>query len=264
MADELDNELLALADDQESGEASGSGTPNSLGSGAMSQSDSESDAGAVDDDDGELYPLEGKYTSEADKATILGMSEIQREQVLAERAQEVEKRTQDLRLRRLFQEREREEAADKKKRKAGIADLDDGQRKSSRQKVKSSDTLEAYKKQREERGRQRKRAIDRKNKERRSSSASDHSPTRDDSDVDAEGESEVEWAQDTKAQSSKSEPPPDLKDYNRVRVGRSNFAKVCFYPGFSDAITGCFCRVSIGPNMETGQNVYRMAQIKGW
>ncbi len=241
----------------------------------MSESESDTSPGEAGVD-GPVFPLENKYYSEADKAEIMSMSEIQREEILAERAQILERNLQDLHLRRLLQAREREEAkaAGQKKRKAGTADLDENQRKSSRQKTtlggrkvgERSGPLEEYKRQREQRGieiEQRKRD-DSNARERKGRSSQDDGY----SEADAEGESEVEWDDKPRIGRPPSASPPtrdqlpaDLRDFNRARLGRSNFAKVCFYPGFEKAITGCFVRVSVGPDKTTGQNVYRMAQV---
>ncbi|KAJ9619927.1 RNA polymerase-associated protein rtf1 [Taxawa tesnikishii (nom. ined.)] len=193
------------------------------------------------DDDAPLYPIEGKFTSESDRSRIMAMTEIEREEILAERAAEMEKQQQDRQLKRLLQSRKRDEArnADKKKRKAGAADLDDGDRKTSRQR------------QRELKGAQRAGFEDRRGRDDRD----DRSPSREEafSDRDAEGESEVEWDEAPRVSSVfKDEPPADLKDFQRVCIGRQNFAVVCFYPTFEEAIKGCFVRVNIGPNRETG------------
>lgn len=229
----------------------------------MDESDSDTSPGDIDDD-APLYPIEGKFTSESDRSRIMAMTEIEREEILAERAAEMEKQQQDRQLKRLLQSRKRDEArnADKKKRKAGAADLDDGDRKTSRQKVKTSAPLEAYKRQRELKGAQRAGFEDRRGRDDRD----DRSPSREEafSDRDAEGESEVEWDEAPRVSSVfKDEPPADLKDFQRVCIGRQNFAVVCFYPTFEEAIKGCFVRVNIGPNRETGQNTYRLCQIKG-
>ena len=96
----------------------------------------------------------------------------------------------------------------------------------------------------------------RENKDHRSPSAV--------SDRDADGESEVEWAEPSSdGRRDRDDPPADLKDFERCRVGRSNFAKVCYYPNVEQTMKGCFCRVSIGVNRDSGQNLYRMTQIKG-
>lgn len=84
----------------------------------------------------------------------------------------------------------------KSKRKASVADLEEGQRKSSRQKTtlggrkvgEASEAIEAYKRQREKKGR-------RDELRRRDMAAGEAAPVKDEapSDKDAEGESEVEW-----------------------------------------------------------------------
>lgn len=256
--------------DVEDGELSAAESHHSLQSASMSESESDSDASPPADDESPIFPYEKLYYSAKDKEEIMAMPEIQREQILSERAQEVDRHNQDLALRRLLASREREEArrAKKNKRKASMAGLEDGQRKSSRQKTtlggrkvgEASGAIEAYKRQREQKGRRDERRL-------RDSKTKDQRPLSKDggvSDVDAEGESEVEW--DDRAERSpsipKDDPPAELRDIRRARVGRSNFAQVCFYPGFDDAISGCFVRVNIGPNRETGRNEYRLCQIK--
>lgn len=240
----------------------------------MSESESDSSPTGHTDADGPMFPLENKFYSEKDKAEILALSEIQRESILAERAQLHERKLQDLHLRRLLQAREHADAktSERKKRKAGTADLEEGQRKSSRQKTtlggrkvgETSEAIKAYKRQLEQKGvrdEQRKRAAEERNDRKRRGSVED-----DYSDADADGESEVEWDEPKpKAvqQTIRDDQPAELIDFERVRVGRDNFAKVCFYPGFDDAIKNCYVRISIGPDKATGQDVYRLAQIKG-
>jgi len=238
----------------------------------MDESDSESDAPAVFNDDGDRYPLEGKFKHSSDKAEIMAMPEIDREQVLAERAAEVERDRQNRALRQLLNAREAEQKTKDKKRKAATADLDENQRKTSRQRTKlgggkvgeASTGIDSLKRARAEKNdRQRRRDEDKeRNKDRRSNAHEDYS------DADADGDSEVDWDDGKKNKKSASPDyrgaePASLHDIERVRVGRSRFAMVCFYPGFDEAITGCFVRISIGVDKETGQNIYRMAIIKG-
>lgn len=259
-------------DSEEEGEASsGHSSPRSLQSAPMNESDSDSDApGLYDDDD--RYPLEGRFVNAADKAEIMAMPEIKREELLAERAHEVERDRQNRALRQILNAREAEGKKQEKKRKAATADLDENQRKTSRQRTKlgggkvgeSSTGIDSLKRARAEKSdRQRRRDEDKeRNKDKRAH--------RDDYlDEDADGESDVDW-DDGKAKKKSASPdyrdaePAALHDIERVRVGRSRFAMVCFYPGFEEAITGCFVRINIGVDKETGQNIYRMAVIKGF
>lgn len=240
----------------------------------MDQSDSESDAdAALYDDDGDRYPLEGQFRNSVDKAEIMAMPEIKREELLADRAQEVERDRQNRALRQLLNAREADAKKQDKKRKAGAADLEENQRKTSRQRTKlgggkvgeASTGIDSLKRARAEKNdRQRRRDEDKeRNKDRRTARDDEYS------DADADGDSEVEW-DDPKAKNKKSKSPDyrdaepaGLHDIERVRVGRSRFAMVCFYPGFDEAIMGCFVRISVGIDKESGQNIYRMALIKG-
>jgi RNA polymerase-associated protein RTF1 len=231
------------------------GSPVSDNSRDLGQSDSEGDAqGEVSDDEAPLYPFEGQFQSATDKAHILGLPEIEREEILADRASHVTRRQQDLQLKRALAAT-REKARSHNKRKAND-DLDDGMRKSSKAKTEKRSALDDYKRAREQREAGKTRVDSRRDpRDDRSASYA--------SDRDADGESdEVEWAEPS-SEYKRDEPPADIRDFNRAHVGRSNFAKVCFYPNFENAVKGCFARVSVGPDRQTGQNVYRMAQIKG-
>ncbi|KMU86965.1 hypothetical protein CIHG_04905 [Coccidioides immitis H538.4] len=248
-----------------------SSTPRSrksLNSASMSESESE---GSPPDEDnqGPIFSYEKLFYSAKDKEEIMAMPEIQREELLSERAQLVDRHNQDIALRRLLAMREREEAkvAEKRKRKASDAE---GQRKSARQKTtlggrkvgETSDAIEAYKRQREQKGKrdeQRRRDASSRKKDGRSRSLEG-------SDVDAHGESEVEWDEGAARRSTsptKDDPPAEFRDFERARVSRSNFAQYCFYPNFEKLITGCYTRINVGPHPDTGELVYRLCLITG-
>ncbi|KAL8645063.1 MAG: hypothetical protein Q9210_006919 [Variospora velana] len=263
----------AKREDSEEGEASSTpASTDSLQSAPMSES--ESDTSPATGEAGTDFPIEGKFKSEKDRSEIMALSEIQRESILAERAQQREREVQNEHLRRLVASKKKEaEAADSKKRKADTADLEERQRKSSRQKTalggrkagETSGAIEAYKRQREEKGlrdEQRKRdGQERRDRKARGSLEEIYS------DADADGESEVDWSEvrqhvdDTRR---RDEQPADQRDFERVRIGRDNFAKVCFYPGFENAIKDCYVRVNIGQNHSTREPIYRMAKITGF
>lgn len=236
-------------------------------------SESDSDSSPAIDEVGTNFPIEGKFKSEKDRAEIMALSEIQRESILADRAQQRERELQNEHLRRLVASKKKEaEAAESRKRKADTADLEDRQRKSSRQKTalggrkagETSGAIEEYKRQREEKGlrdEQRKRdGQERRDREARGSVEDPYS------DVDADGESDVQW-DDAKDRADEArrrdEAPADRVDFERVRIGRDNFGKVCFWPGFEDAITNCYVRINIGAHPATNEMIYRMARIIG-
>ncbi|EXV04429.1 Plus-3 domain protein [Metarhizium robertsii] len=245
-------------DSEEEGEASSApSSPNSLESAPMDESDSDAEpaprVGGTDEDD--KYPVDGKFTSEAERAEIMAMREVDRERILAERMDEVERQRQRRRLRQMIEETERRNV--KKKRSADTAELEEGQRKASRQRTgkgneSAMDTL------------RRARAEKAKRKEDKTRGR-DYSPARRDSD---EGESGDDFSRARSRTPEKEEekeaPPAELKDFERVRLGRNEFAQVCFTPGFESAIAGCYIRIALGPHPETGVEQYRMAVIKGF
>lgn len=240
----------------------------------MDESDSEAGSpaagasnGAMFDDE-DKYPHEGMFESAQEKEEIMGMREVERESILAERAQEIERQRQNRLLRQLVS------AADNKKRKANDAELEETQRKTSRQRTKvggskvgeTSAGIESLKRARAEKSdRQRRLAEDRERNKLKSITVAHDSPGH-----DGDGDSDVEWGESRRRMSKsrtpeiKEIPLADLRDIERVRLGRSRFAQICFFPGFESAIVGCFTRISIGPDPRAGDGVnqYRMAVIK--
>lgn len=246
----------------------------------MDESDSDSDAAAAprkgrgaasgdnddDDDDENKYPVDGLFMSLDEKEEIMNMREVEREQILAERAQEKDRIHQNKLLRQLVSNDEQ-----RKKRSASTADLDEGQRKTSRVRTKvggtkvgeTSSAMDTLKNRRAEKSeRNRRREEDRERRKDRSSPIGG----RDGEDGDGD-ESDVEWAKITRKSRSpeaKASQTVELRDVERVRLSRTRFGQVCFYPGFNSAIAGTFVRISIGPDPETREPVYRMAMVKGF
>jgi len=226
-------------------------SPNSLGSGDMDESDSDRDDDLPTRDADVPYPLEGKYVDARDKQRILAMSQLEREEILGQRAEEMSKANfhADL-LRRA--------AMNSRKRKADSEEPEDSQRKSSRQvKPKTNDRLEAYKRDREQKGQQRQRVDDGRNGRRRSSSADRDAG----SDLDAEGDEDVDWDEGRKSV-VRDEQPAELGHFESLRVGRGTFSKYCFWPGFEEAMTGTYGRVGIGQDSQR-RTLYKMAYVKG-
>jgi RNA polymerase-associated protein RTF1 len=213
--------LTVLSASADSFSSSVPGSPRSLGSGAMDESDSDAS------DDEHLTGLE-------------------REQRLAELAEQENDRRKMAQLKNLMNERDRRAEAHKSgKRKASSVDpeeAEDESRTAPRRRSKKDDASQGV------RGRLAKRRDAKKpSQSRRSSASSRH---------DADGESDYEVP-------VKTDPPAELHEYQRVRIGRTNFADVCFYPGFENYLIGCFARVCFSLDSVTGENQYRMTQIKG-
>ncbi len=200
----------------------------------------------------------------------MSMSEVQREEILAERALQLERKLQSQHLRRLYLARENADSKASEKKRKG-ADLEDSPRKSSRQKTtlggrkvgETSSAIQAYKRQREEKGLQdqqrRREGASRKDRQARSSSDTRFSS------ADAEGESDVEWdnpkikVDDHRLRHA---PPADFNDVRRATFPRIALADYCFHPGFPEAVKDCFVRLASKPK-PNGDMAYELALVKG-
>ena len=238
----------------------------------MSESDSDTSPATGAGGGGPIFPIENKYYSEEDKRKIQGLSEIERESIMADRAQIVERDRQDKQLRDLLQTRGNASTKmSDKKRKISTTELEDSPRKSSRQKTtlggrkvgETSAAIDAYKRQREEkslRDQQRKRdGANRKDRRARSSSENRYSS------ADAEGESEVEWDNGKlKADEFKfrNTQPADYNDFRRATLRRFILADYCFHPGFGEAVKDCYVRLPSKPKV-TGEMNYELMLVKG-
>ena len=237
----------------------------------MSESNSESANADDPASDEHPFPVDNKFHSERDKREIMGLPEIQREAILAERAQILERKLQDQHLRRLLQARENAEARSAK-RKAG-ADIEDSPRKSTRQKTtlggrkvgEASKTIEAYKRQREEKGlrdQQRRDGAAARLAQRRARSSSEGRY----SSADADGESEVEW-DDGKSKVDETRlrniQPAEYNDFRRTTLTRFFLAEFCFHPGFEDKIKDCYVRLPQKSAPGQPLHGYQLVQIKG-
>lgn len=231
----------------------------------MDESDSDAEPsrnrGAGADDD-EKYPVDGMYVSQAEKEEIMAMREVEREQIIADRISEVERQRQNRLLRQMVNNVEIEERKQvKKKRSADTAELEDNDRNTSRQKTsgkggKGGETaMDSLRRARAEKARRR------EDHERRKDT---YSPRDRDSREPEDSDDEFGRRSRTpEADKARDLPPAELRDYDRVRLGRNEFAQVCHTPGFESAISGCYIRIALGPHPETGIEQYRMALIKG-
>ena len=221
----------------------------------------DSDEGLQGEKSGTIFPVDNQFHSEEDKAKILALPEVEREEILAERAHILDRQRQNALLLQKYENRQDGGKTSSRKRQAEAADLEGG-RKSTRQRKnlggrkvgEVSSSLEAYKEQRAKRGERKAAPIERRSG--RSDSLSD---------FDAEGESDIDLDSGKPKQDFKSqyEEPADLVDFNRIHIGRVQFAKYCFYPTFEAAVKDCYVRVALGPEKDGDPMTYRMARIEG-
>lgn len=252
---------------EDEGEASDAPSHNSLESASMDESDSDTEPahgasrsttapGANDDD---KYPVDGMFMSEAEKAEIMAMREVEREQIIADRISEIERQRQNRLLRQMVNNVEIEERKQVKKKRSADTELEDGARRASRPKTGkgSESAIDSLRRARAEKARRQ------EDRERRRDGMSPHG--RESREPE---ESDDEFGQSRNRSPEKAAarelPPPELRDFDRVRLGRNEFAQVCSTPGFESAITGCYIRIALGAHPETGIEQYRMALIKGF
>ena len=262
----------------------------------MDESDSDDDeplnGTAHDGADGEnKYPYEGLYKNRTEKYEIQNMVEFEREQLLADRATEIEKLRQSRILRQFVKTQDADER--KKKRTADVAELgpDGGgaAHKALRQRTttatttatthittstraeagkpgEASSAIETLRRAKAEKvDRIRRRAEDGERRDGRSPGQMSRSRSRSRSLRRRRLRSSSPFdSSDSEMESRpKSIFPADLRDVERLRLGRNRFSEVCYTPGFAEAMKGCYTRINVGPNPETGVDVYRMAVIKG-
>lgn len=202
------------------------------------------------------YPLENKYKDAADRAYLNGLAEIERESILFDRSQEVEKYNQQMYLAQRAKERRQQEQA-----RAG-----NSTRVSTRDKSGSStkqSKLSELKKKREEK---KSRQSGRPSVPYRGEGESSEEEEDDDEKPESESENEseysdepgkVEWDEPKKAREI------TVNDLNKIRFGRTLFSKFCHNPGFSDTVVGTFVRINIGYDRAKQQTVYRICEVKG-
>ena len=218
-----------------------------------SDSDEEPQRNRAEGDEDARYPVEGMYASHAEKAKIMAMGELEREQIIAERMTEIERQRQNRLLRQMVENEERKQV--KKKRSADTAELEETSPRSSRQRTGKGETaMDTLRRARAEKQKRR------EDQERRRGA---YSPRRDSVDRESEDGFGRAESRTPEAEAPRDIPPPELRDFERVRLGRNEFSQVCFTPGFEAAIAGCYMRIALGPHPETGIEQYRMAVIKG-
>ncbi|KAJ7628733.1 hypothetical protein FB45DRAFT_919125 [Roridomyces roridus] len=270
MSSELDDELLELVggDDKRSrkrNRESGSPGPNRSKSSKSKKrkvADSDNEPESEDGDDAEnKYPLEGKYIDEEDRENLLSKTEIEREEILASRMDELErirdrKHVDKLRAQQL----------------AGIAAVENDSKRPARSsgKDKSKDrTLTALKaKRRAKDEKKRSRGTSPRGRE-RSSSPMDMDMSESDSEDGQISKLDQEDERLFGKPKSNGNPPaeelPLTSDYLRkASFSRDTLAKHATSPWFEKIIVGGWVRYFIGIDDNQQQSrVYRICQIVG-
>lgn len=193
------------------------------------------------------YPLEGKYKNERDRQELSEMGDVERESILFERLQELERFNE----RRLLRQRARQNQS--MKQRAASATSRSQKVKESAKSIKSH-KLNELKRQREKKSR-RDRDYDDDEDDYEDEVEDDYDLGDDyddgyEPDFMGSGKNEVEWAESSKRR------VVTLADINNVRIGHSMAEKYCFYPGFNDIMVGTYGRIRVS------QNSHRMVKIE--
>ena len=226
------------------------------------------DYGSEEEEEANPFPLEGKYKDESDREHLESLPEMERETLLFERSQIMQKYQE----RKLFRARGRDM---KEQQQRAKNDEDSRKTRASTRSthatghsdIKAS-KLSQLKKQRARKNRHYSDNEDEDDEEDyreedyKDDEGSEYGDDEEYNPFDRrdtyDKREEVEWAEAEDEQDRE----PEISDFNKLRIGRSFVAKFCFYPGFEDAVKGCYGRVNVGTDKRTGKTSYRMVRIE--
>ncbi|KAI1792802.1 plus-3-domain-containing protein [Ganoderma leucocontextum] len=258
---DIDDELLELAGATEKKRKRSQQNTSSKRRKADTNDESASDEGrreSEEDAESNPYPLEGKFIDEEDRNRLMMMPEFEREDILAERQEELQrfadKRLLDQMLKLQSGRAGTEDGVSKAAKRQHVV------RGATKEKSKKLDELKAKRKAKDEKKRTRTNSPKRD----RSSSPMDME-TSDEEEEDGQiTKYEEEEERDRKLFSKatpEEEPPITVEDLDKCRVSRNQIAKYCMAPWFAEYIKGAWVRYLIGE--ENKQPVYRICEVVG-
>ncbi|KAH9052380.1 plus-3-domain-containing protein [Lactarius vividus] len=218
---------------------------------AAGEMDSTSDADGPESEEENPYPLEGKYIDEYDRQRLLEMPEIEREEVLAQRLEELQRITDKRNLDQML-----------KAQKAGDGDSivkaakrQHTIRGATKEKSRKLDELKAKRKAKDERKRTRGSP-----KRDRSSSPMEMETSDDEEDGQiTKFEQEEEKERKLFGMAHPNDEPMTLEDLNKVRLTRDSLAKHFLAPWFGDYVKGAYVRYLVGPDK---YRIYEIHQVQ--
>ncbi|ODV61667.1 RNA polymerase-associated protein ASCRUDRAFT_70132 [Ascoidea rubescens DSM 1968] len=260
------------------------------------------------------YPLESKYKDEEDKNRLLSMDEVQREEILFERSQEIEKYNERKYLARRVKQKQAERSnrsmnvkknskaikssklSELKKQRAKKNQHNDGYDDGDYEDEEYSNKNQAYPEEEEEeedKAYQEEEEEDddykpdqeyqdnyadndnyqdednddydpdhNDNRSKKVKSKSRHGRGHDEEYNDYEDEDDrnaVKWVDGSS--SSNKIRIASVSEINKIKFGRSGILKYCQYPKFGEVAKGCFVKVAIGTNKQTGEPQTRLGKI---
>lgn len=256
---DIDDELLELAGatEKKRKRQSSSSKPsvvkkrksNSLSS---SENEPESEEGA----EVNPYPIEGKYEDESDRERLLAMPEVEREAILTERLEQMQKIQDRRRLQEMI--RQQKGASNDADSVSKAAKRQHAVRGATKEKSRKLDELKAKRKAKDEK----KRVRTDSPKRDRSSSPMDMETSSGEEEDGQITKYEEEEERERKLYSKQSDPddePVALSDLSACRLTRDMLAKYCMAPWFEDYVKGAWVRYLIGN--EDNEPVYRLCEV---
>ncbi|KAI0767480.1 plus-3-domain-containing protein [Fomes fomentarius] len=223
----------------------------------------ESDAGnpeSEEETETNPYPLENKFVDEEDRARLMEMSEIEREAILAQRQDEIQRFTDKRQLDQMFKQQSGRGGAEDNVSKA--AKRQHPVRGATREKSRKLDELKA-----------RRRAKDEKKRTRTNSPKRDRSSSPMDMEVSDEDEEDGQFTKYDEeeerdrrllsklAPAPEEEPPITLEDLKSCRLTRAHITRYCMAPWFDEFVKGTWVRYLIGVENGGNQPVYRICEV---
>ncbi|TIA91459.1 hypothetical protein E3P99_01051 [Wallemia hederae] len=251
---DLDADLLGLVGDDEpvAEPEPARHKPESSDSGEDGNGDDDDEQMDVDEpaDDDNPYPLEGKYKNSADRANdkayqsrLMDLDELEREDILASRQEEMQKYKDSLNINRLFS--------------AAQAGGDDSVASAAKRAHKQTGTTTEKKSKLEEL--KSKREAKTKKRSRRDDDDDD------DDDYGGQSRSVHSDSDQDDGQASKSDAednrPLDTGDIHKASISRTMLVDFCYAPFFEDFVKGTFVRYLLG--QRDGKPDYRLCEVTG-
>ncbi|KAI0787006.1 plus-3-domain-containing protein [Abortiporus biennis] len=216
-------------------------------------SDTENEPESEEDDSrSNPYPLEGKYIDEADRQRLLGMSEVEREDILTQRQEEMHRTQMKHQLDQMVRDQ-----SGKKDDTTRSTKRQHAPRGATKEKTRKLDELKAKRRAKDEKKRTR---TDSPKRE-RSSSPMDME-TSDEEEEDGQiskFEEQEEKERRLYNQTNPDDEPITMEDLNQVRLTRDMLAKHCMAPWFEDYVKGAYVRYLIGADNHAP--IYRICEV---
>lgn len=269
--DDIDDQLLELAGATGSEKkkrrlpSAGGGAGNASGKKRKAEVDMDSDRDPVESEEEmeDPYPFEGKYKDDADKRELLSMTEIRREQILEERAEEKQRLQNSRQIADLVRQ-QRSGTTNNEESVSRAAKRQHTTRGATKEKASKLDELKAKRKAKDEKKRS---MADGSQQRERSSSPQDMDISDSESEDGQISKQELEEERllslggyKKSSKEEEVETPCTMADLEKCRLTRELIVKHHVKPWFEDYVKGAWVRYLIGHEPEGGP-VYRICQI---